>query len=180
MFSSGSRGAEGAMPPPPRPVKISHKKDGCQRRPHRFHVSRPPPYPTIGSATDVNEMLCIFLWWKLWLYFDIFVVYMVGKGGNTVNTSFFIVLLSSLKGEKNVITNQIVEVADAYETLTQYCLIHTYQYQEENEFYFFEKIGFKPYRGDVASLVQFSMSPLVIFIANWPSKFCHFCDSMVV
>ena len=29
-------------PPPPRPVKISHKKDGCQRRPHRFHVSQIP------------------------------------------------------------------------------------------------------------------------------------------
>ena len=29
-----------------------HKKDGCQRRPHRFYVSRPPPYPAAGSATD--------------------------------------------------------------------------------------------------------------------------------
>ena len=27
----------------PGPVKISHKKDDCQRRPNRFHVSRPPP-----------------------------------------------------------------------------------------------------------------------------------------
>ena len=27
---------------PPGPVKISHKKDCCQRRPHRFHVSWPP------------------------------------------------------------------------------------------------------------------------------------------
>ena len=35
-------GAEGAMAPPS-PVEISHKKDGCQRRPHRFHVSWPPP-----------------------------------------------------------------------------------------------------------------------------------------
>ena len=34
-------GAEGAMPPSP--VKISHKKHGHQRQPHRFHVSRPPP-----------------------------------------------------------------------------------------------------------------------------------------
>ena len=38
MGSSRSRGAEGAMAPPG-PVKISHKKDGHQRRPHRFHVS---------------------------------------------------------------------------------------------------------------------------------------------
>ena len=30
---------------PPGPVKIGHKKDGRQRRPHRFHVSRPPPLP---------------------------------------------------------------------------------------------------------------------------------------
>ena len=38
--SSGSRGARG--PCPPGPVKISHKKDGRRRRPHRFPVSRPP------------------------------------------------------------------------------------------------------------------------------------------
>ena len=31
---------------PPGPVKISHKKDGCQRRPHRFHISCPPPLPS--------------------------------------------------------------------------------------------------------------------------------------
>ena len=37
--------------PPPGPVKIGHKKDGHRRRPHRFHVSRPPPYPAAGSAT---------------------------------------------------------------------------------------------------------------------------------
>ena len=28
--------------PPPRPVKISDKKDGNRRQPHRFHVSCPP------------------------------------------------------------------------------------------------------------------------------------------
>ena len=28
---------------PPSPVEISHKKDGRQRRPHRFHVSCPLP-----------------------------------------------------------------------------------------------------------------------------------------
>ena len=35
-------GAEGAMPPPLGPLKISHKKDGHQRWSYRFHVSRPP------------------------------------------------------------------------------------------------------------------------------------------
>ena len=45
VSSSGSRGAEGAMAPPPGPVKIGHKKDGRWRRLHRFHVSRPPPLP---------------------------------------------------------------------------------------------------------------------------------------
>ena len=35
------------------PVKVSHKNDGHQRRPHRFHVSRPPPYPAAGSATAI-------------------------------------------------------------------------------------------------------------------------------
>ena len=45
-ISSGSRGgAEGAMAPPS-PVEISHKKYGCQKWPHRFHVSWPPPPPT--------------------------------------------------------------------------------------------------------------------------------------
>ena len=28
---------------PPQPCKKSNKKDGHQIRPHRFHVSRPPP-----------------------------------------------------------------------------------------------------------------------------------------
>ena len=38
--------------PPNSPVKISHKKDGCQRRTHRFHVSW-PPNPAAGSDTAV-------------------------------------------------------------------------------------------------------------------------------
>ena len=37
---------------PPSPVKISHKKDGYRRQPHRFHVSYPIPYPSAGSATE--------------------------------------------------------------------------------------------------------------------------------
>ena len=52
MFnSSRSRGPRGSCPLPPSPVKISHKKDSYQRRPHRFHVSWPSPYPATGSAT---------------------------------------------------------------------------------------------------------------------------------
>ena len=47
----GGRGGHG----PPGPVKIGHKKDGHRRRPHRFHVSRPPPYPAAGSATACTE-----------------------------------------------------------------------------------------------------------------------------
>ena len=46
-------GAEGAMPSLS-PVKISHKKDGHQRQPHRFHISH-PPYPAAGSATDISD-----------------------------------------------------------------------------------------------------------------------------
>ena len=42
---------------PPGPVKIGYKKDGHQRRPHRFHVSQPPPYPAAGSATDTLTIL---------------------------------------------------------------------------------------------------------------------------
>ena len=46
LSSSGSRGVpRGPCPPPPRPVQISHNKDGRQRRPHRFHVSCPPSPP---------------------------------------------------------------------------------------------------------------------------------------
>ena len=48
--SIGSRGARGPCPLPG-PVKISHKKDNCQRRTHRVHVSC-PPYPAAGSATS--------------------------------------------------------------------------------------------------------------------------------
>ena len=50
-ISSGSRGGRGGHGPPG-PVKIGHKNDGHRRRPHRFHVSRPPPYPVAGSATE--------------------------------------------------------------------------------------------------------------------------------
>ena len=49
-------GARGPWPPPG-PVKIGHKKDGCRRWPHRFHVSRPPPYPAAGSATALGRYL---------------------------------------------------------------------------------------------------------------------------
>ena len=46
LFSSGSGGDRAGRAPPLRgPVKFSHKKDGCWRRPHRFHVSRPTPPP---------------------------------------------------------------------------------------------------------------------------------------
>ena len=39
-------------PCPPSPVQTSHKKDGRQRRPHRFHVSWPPPQPVARSDAD--------------------------------------------------------------------------------------------------------------------------------
>ena len=45
---------------PPGPVKIGHKKDGRRRRPHRFHVSRPPPYPAAGSATESTDKCWIW------------------------------------------------------------------------------------------------------------------------
>ena len=62
-------GAEGAMTPPGGPVKIDHKKDGQRRRPHRFHISRPPPYPAAGSATEpsqpfVTHVLCSYNWFQ--------------------------------------------------------------------------------------------------------------------
>ena len=39
---------------PQSPVEISHKKDGRQRWPHRFHVSCPPPYPAAGSDAGTH------------------------------------------------------------------------------------------------------------------------------
>ena len=66
--SSGSRGGGPRGPwPPPGPVKIGHKKDGRRRRPHRFHVSRPPPYPAAGSATGTfhcSFITCLQFVWK--------------------------------------------------------------------------------------------------------------------
>ena len=57
MSSSGSGGVpRGPCPPPPSPVEITHKKDGHQRRPHRFHVSCPLPHPAAGSDADVLFM----------------------------------------------------------------------------------------------------------------------------
>ena len=58
----GGRGGHG----PPGPVKIGHKKDGHQRRPHRFHVSQPPPLPGrwirywVSSMTKIkHKFTCI-------------------------------------------------------------------------------------------------------------------------
>ena len=44
-------GAEGAMPPP-QPVKIGQKKDGCQARQLICHVSWPPFSEVSGSDTE--------------------------------------------------------------------------------------------------------------------------------
>ena len=52
-ISSGSRGGQEGHAPPPDPVKISHKKDGRQRQPHRFHVSRLP------LTWPLDPLLCI-------------------------------------------------------------------------------------------------------------------------
>ena len=41
-------------PWPPNPVEISHKKDGRQRWPHRFHVSWTPPHPAAGSDAGLS------------------------------------------------------------------------------------------------------------------------------
>ena len=49
----GARGRGGGHAPGP--VKISHKKDGRRRCPHRFHVLSPPPYSATGSATALES-----------------------------------------------------------------------------------------------------------------------------
>ena len=53
-------GGEGAMAPPG-PVKIGHKKDGPQRRPHRFHVSRPPLTRPLDPLLDLSSLIVSLL-----------------------------------------------------------------------------------------------------------------------
>ena len=53
-------GARG--PCPPGPVKIGHKKDGRQRRPHRFHVSRPPPLTRPLDPLLTYDIICMKLY----------------------------------------------------------------------------------------------------------------------
>ena len=48
---------------PPSPVEISHKKDGRQRQPHRFHVSC-PPYQATGSDAVVSIFLLAIVLYK--------------------------------------------------------------------------------------------------------------------
>ena len=64
--SSGSRGCWGGHAPGP--MKISHKKNGRQRRTHRFHVSRPPltrPLDLLLSPDCVVTIAHINLLWTL-------------------------------------------------------------------------------------------------------------------
>ena len=64
FISSGSRGAEGAMAPPS-PVKIGHKKDGHQRRPHRFHVSRPSLTRPLDPLLFISQMSSVIRFCQL-------------------------------------------------------------------------------------------------------------------
>ena len=48
---------------------------------------------------------------------------MIGKCDKKVNTSF-VITFSLPKGEKNVMTSQNVEVAEAYRTLPNFSLCH--------------------------------------------------------
>ena len=66
MPSSGSGGRGGHGPP----VKISHKKDGRRRQLHRFHVSRPPPYPVAGSATGATILSSLSAKTEEMIYMD--------------------------------------------------------------------------------------------------------------
>ena len=60
------RGGRGGHAPSPGPVKITHKKDGHQRRLHRFHVSAPPtpirPLDPLlmGSCSCPDYQQCMF------------------------------------------------------------------------------------------------------------------------
>ena len=57
--------------PLPSPVQTSHKKDGHQRRPHRFHVSW-PPYPAAGSDAGTHPPFVSDLDWsqRWWFLFN--------------------------------------------------------------------------------------------------------------
>ena len=66
----------------PDPVKISHKKDDCQRWPHRFHNSRPLPlrgrwirYCPIYEKNDLINISSVNRT-KLWSFFK-FTMYLL-------------------------------------------------------------------------------------------------------
>ena len=50
---------------PSSPVQISHKKDGRQRRPHRFHVSSAPPHPAAGPDAVEHIFVSLRISYKL-------------------------------------------------------------------------------------------------------------------
>ena len=52
-INSGPGGGGAKGPCPASPVKISHKKDDCRIRPHRYHISPPP------STRLLDPLLCI-------------------------------------------------------------------------------------------------------------------------
>ena len=61
LFPVADPGGREGHAPPPGPVKISHKKDGRQRQPHRFHVSRPPPHFTrLLETLLISLNVCTF------------------------------------------------------------------------------------------------------------------------
>ena len=62
-IQGGGRTKE-AMPPPPVPVKTSHKKDGRHRRPLIFHVSCPPPSDHAGSDAGCGFDHRTHLYWQ--------------------------------------------------------------------------------------------------------------------
>ena len=66
--SSGSRGGPRGPWPPPGPVKIGHKKDGRRRRPHRFHVSRPPLTRPLDPLLDWRGCIKTVSRTKCWRY----------------------------------------------------------------------------------------------------------------
>ena len=56
---------------PPGPVKIGHKKDGRQRWPHRFHVSRPPLTRPLDPLLGSLKAKSTYIFHTIWLLIHI-------------------------------------------------------------------------------------------------------------
>ena len=89
------------------PVKINHKKDGRQRRPHRFHVSCPPP------LTRPLDPLLKWYQYRQWLTIRRSVIH---------TESINIFTKYTICGQQKLIISCTLKVNQKYLYLYKYCI----------------------------------------------------------